>query len=121
MKSEHFGKSSLLKYRLLSSFPRGRDIMCKRILNLILILCVVLVTSPALRAEAADPPAIEAKADQVLRQMTDYLKSLEQFSIRAENTIEEVLSTGLKLQFTHTVNIYVRRPDRLRANGSGDK
>jgi len=95
--------------------------MCKRIVYLISILCALLVTSPALRAEGADPPAIQAKADQVLRQMADYLKSLEQFSFRAESTIEEVLSTGLKLQFAYTANIYVRRPSRLRANGSGDR
>jgi len=78
------------------------------------------VTSPTLCAEAEDSPAIQAKADQVLRQMGDYLKSLEQFSFRAESTVEKVLSTGQKLQFAYTADIYVKRPNRLRADGSGD-
>jgi len=95
--------------------------MRNRILNVIVILCTILVSFPALTADATEPPVIEAKADQVLRQMSDYLNSLEQFTFRTENTIEEVLSTGLKLQFANIVNVFVRRPNRLRVNGSGDK
>ncbi len=84
-------------------------------------LCLLLLNLPALSGAQEKEPKIDPQADSVLRQMTDYLKSLEQFSFRAENTIEEVLSTGQKLQFADTVNIYVRRPSRLRANGSGDR
>jgi hypothetical protein len=95
--------------------------MSRRAICFIVILCATLIGHPALSAEAADLPAIDAKADQILRQMTDYLKSLEQFSFRAENTIEEVLSTGQKLQFADTIDVYVSRPNRLCATGSGDR
>jgi hypothetical protein len=74
-----------------------------------------------LRAEAASPPVIEAKADQVLRQMAEYLSTLKSFSWHTQSAIDEVLSNGFKLQFAETVDVFVRRPNRLRVNGNGDK
>ena len=49
-----------------------------------------------------------------------YLKSLKEFVLRAENTTDEIALAGSKLQFGQTVDIYVKRPNLLRANAEGD-
>ena len=91
-----------------------------RILLIIPILCALLSVQIALGDDAANSSSIDPEADQALRQMSDYLKSLKSFTFRTENTIDEIALAGSKIQFGQTVDIYVRRPDRLRANAEGD-
>ena len=91
-----------------------------RILLLIPILCAMLSVHIAIGDDSENSSSIEPKADHALRQMSDYLKSLKAFTLRAENTTDELALAGSKLQFGQTVDIYVKRPDRLRANAEGD-
>jgi hypothetical protein len=63
---------------------------------------------------------IEPKADRILKRMSDYLGSLEQFRVQTENTLEVVLRSGQKIQFVNPANFSIRRPDRLRAERKGD-
>jgi hypothetical protein len=86
----------------------------------ILFLCVILPVFPAFGTDPGDPPPIEAKADQVLRQMSEYLNSLEQFTFHTENSVDTLLSSGQKVQLGRAVDVFVRRPDRFRANVKGD-
>jgi hypothetical protein len=65
---------------------------------------------------AQEDTLIDPKADSILRQMSDYMNTLEQFTVRAENGIDTVLSTGQILQLGRSMEIFVRRPDRLRGN-----
>jgi hypothetical protein len=65
-------------------------------------------------------PAIEPGADQLLRKMSDYLASLEQFSVQTENTIEVVLRSGEKIQYDNPAEASIRRPNKLRADRKGD-
>ena len=58
---------------------------------------------------------IDPDALQILKGMTDYLGSLEQFSMHTENTFEDVLETGQKIQFGFSGNIVVQRPNKMRA------
>ena len=94
--------------------------MRTRILFLIAIFCSTLAGHIVFAGEASNPGTIEPRAEQALRQMSDYLKSLKAFTLRAENTTDELALAGSKLQFGQTVDIYVKRPDRLRANAEGD-
>jgi len=64
--------------------------------------------------------AIDPKADSILRQMSEYLDSLVQFSFNTENSLDTLLTTGQKLQMGRTVDAFVQRPDRFRANAKGD-
>lgn len=57
---------------------------------------------------------------KILRGMTDYLKSLKQFSFRAEVTDDQVYGVGNKLQYALDMELFMRRPDKLRVNGRGD-
>jgi hypothetical protein len=61
---------------------------------------------------------IDPDALQVLKGMTDYLGSLQRFSMHTENTYEDVLETGQKIQFHFSSSIVVQRPDKVRAERS---
>ena len=94
--------------------------MFLRILLAILVFCWMPVVHVASAGETAAARSIDPRADKVLRQMSDYLSSLTEFILRAENTTDETAMAGSKVQFGHTADIYVKRPDRLRANVIGD-
>jgi len=58
---------------------------------------------------------IDPDALRILKGMTDYLGGLQQFTMHTENTYEDVLATGQKIQFGFSTNIVVQRPDKIRA------
>jgi len=68
--------------------------------------------------------AIDADALQILKRMTDYLENTQQFTMHTENTFEDVLATGQKIQFGFSSDIVVQRPNKIRAertDGFADK
>jgi hypothetical protein len=62
--------------------------------------------------------SIDPDALQILKAMTDYLGGLEQFGLHTDNTYEDVLATGQKIQFHFSSDIVIQRPDKLRAEQS---
>lgn len=71
----------------------------------------ILATPAAPRAQAA----VDADARGVLDAMSTYLGGLRSFSV-AYAAVDEVVTTdGQKLQFLHSGELLVQRPDRLRA------
>ncbi len=90
--------------------------------RLILFSALLLVVCGGLPVAAADdPPNIEARADRILRDMSDYLKSADQFTFHADVSYDEVLVSGQKIQYGGTGKISVHRPDRLRVEHRGDE
>jgi len=92
------------------------------IIGIIIFSCQLMI-SPVLGAEPpkkAKAPDIEPKAVEVLQQMCDYLKNLQQFSVQAEITEDVLLTSGQRIQYARSVEASVRRPDRLRAESVGD-
>ncbi len=87
---------------------------------LILSLCLLAPAWSADKSAQAKNPKIEPKALEILKQMCDYLKGLQQFSCQAEITEDVLLTTGQKIQLGKTVEASVRRPDRMRAEIQGD-
>jgi hypothetical protein len=84
-----------------------------------LSLLILSVSTPSV---AQDKDAsIDPKADSVLRQMSDYMDTLEQFIVRAENGMDTMLPSGQTLQLRRSMEIFVRRPDRLRGNINGGR
>ena len=61
---------------------------------------------------------IDPDALQILKGMTDYLGDLQRFSMHTENTYEDVLETGQKIQFGFSSSIVAQRPNKLRAERS---
>lgn len=80
-------------------------------------LALAATGSTEVRAQA---PAVEPAATRLLQRMTDYLGSLQQFSLDTQNTFEEVLESGQKIQFDLLTSVVVQRPNKLRAERKGD-
>jgi hypothetical protein len=68
----------------------------------------------------AQPAGIEPEAEKLLRRMSDYLASRQQFSLKAEAMLEAVLTSGQKLQYDSPATLMVSRPNKLRAHRKGD-
>jgi hypothetical protein len=91
--------------------------------------CLLLLTSLGWSAEGAKPaapPAAKTAApatpqpENILQQACDFLKSVKQFSFKAEVTDDRVYTAGKKLQFAFDLEAYVQRPDKVRINAAGD-
>lgn len=84
-------------------------------------LQVCLWLLPLAAATAQESSAtVEPQADRLLRAMSDYLASLQRFSVRADNTLDIVTWSGQKLQLGTHVEVVVQRPARLHASRHGD-
>ena len=70
--------------------------------------------------ESTPAPAIEEKADRVLRQMSEFIESQEQFSFSAETERDILTTTGVNVQVAHKGDIVVNRPNQFWANATGD-
>jgi hypothetical protein len=93
--------------------------LCRTVYS-VLVLCAILLSCPAFGAGSGSTPAIEPKADEVLRQMSEYLNTLEQFSLHAENSVDILLASSQKIQLGRSVDVSIRRPNRLRADIKSD-
>jgi len=81
----------------------------------------VLVLSTAVGTEVrAQSPAVDPTATQILQRMTDYLGGLKQFSVHTQNTLEDVLESGHRVDFDVSANVIVSRPNKLHAARKGE-
>jgi hypothetical protein len=71
-------------------------------------------------ASASPAPGISPEAQAVLDRMTAHLQSLKSFSIETDASRDEVVAYGYKLQNNEHSFITVQRPNKLRAEVSGD-
>ena len=80
-----------------------------------------LALSATLATEArAQTPAVDPAAVQILQRMADYLASLKQFSMHTQNTLEDVVNPGHRVDFDVSANVIISRPNKLRAERKGD-
>jgi len=74
--------------------------------------------SPGQTASAesrVDPGAVT-----VLKRMTDYLGNLEKFSVTTENTLEDLLRSGHRIDLDVTSDVVINRPNNLLAERKGE-
>ena len=71
----------------------------------------------AARAQAA---GVDPDAAKILKRMTDYVGQLQRFSVDTASTLEVVLVSGQKLQFTSAARTTLQRPNKLRSERIGD-
>ena len=71
-------------------------------------------------AAQAQPAGIDPEAQRLLKASTDFLASQQKFSADTRNTLEVVLKSGQKIEFNHTARQSVQRPNKLRAERTGD-
>jgi hypothetical protein len=82
---------------------------------------VVLCLAAALpQAALAQPDGVAPAARQLLKASTDFLAGQQRFSVDTASSIEVVLVNGQKIQFDHTARVSVERPNKLRAERTGD-
>ncbi len=71
-------------------------------------------------AVEAQPAGIDPEATRILKASTDFVAGQKKFTVSTRNTLEVVLTSGQKVQFEHTAKQSMRRPDRMRAERTGD-
>lgn len=79
-------------------------------------MAVALAAPAGARAGGSVDPA----ATQILQRMTDHLANLQQFSVHTQNTLEDLLDSGQRIDYDVSASVTVSRPDRLRAERKGD-
>ena len=80
---------------------------------------LALLTAVCPNAQA-DTPAVDPAAVGMLKNMTDYLDSLKQFSVTTRNTIEDLNFGGHRVDYDLAANVTVKRPNKLLAARSGE-
>jgi len=80
------------------------------------LLVAPLATEPA-TAQAA---GVDPEAARLLKRMTDFVGSQDRFSLETTNTVEVVLDSGQKIQFTGGARTTVQRPNKLYSERVGD-
>jgi len=73
-------------------------------------------TSPA----ALPPAGVEARADQELRRMSEFLAKLPRFALEAEETFDEIEAGEPRRQLTNLRRVAVERPALFAADATGD-
>jgi hypothetical protein len=66
------------------------------------------------------PLGIDPAAQRLLKASTDFLAGRNAFAADTRNSLEVVLHSGQKIQFNHVARLAVQRPNKLRAERSGD-
>jgi hypothetical protein len=89
----------------------------RAILAASLVLAFTALTPAQARAQDA---GVDEEARRLLQRMTTYVASLGKFGLDTANTLEVVLTTGQKIQFTSAARNSVQRPDKLRSERIGD-
>jgi len=80
-----------------------------------LFLLLPLFFGPALAAQDE-----RLSADAILRQMSSYLGSARAFQFRANLTFDDVPVSDIKVQYSGSMEVYVRRPGSLQVNYRDD-
>jgi hypothetical protein len=77
-------------------------------------------TQPAQAADANDAPAVDPDAVDAVKKMGAYLRSLKVFQVQGDITHDDVLEDGLIIQSSSKVDMLAVKPNRLRAEVTGD-
>jgi hypothetical protein len=77
-------------------------------------LLLTVSTEARAQATAVDPAAV-----QTLKRMTEFLDGLPQFSVRAQNIIEDLHVSGHRVDRDVSGSVTVRRPDKMRFERTG--
>ena len=80
------------------------------------MLTLLVAVSTDARAQA---PAVDPAAVQKLKRMTDFLDGLQQFSVNTQSMIEELHVSGHRVDYDLSVDVTVKRPNKLRAIATG--
>jgi len=83
-------------------------------------LLLLLVTALPLVAWAQQPPAVDPKADELLKKMGAYLRDAKDLSFSAHAITDQYTSDGQKIQYAKNQKIQLHRPNKLACDMVGD-
>ena len=95
-----------------TSFTRGA-------LSLPALMVFTLLLLTPIKARSSEP-AVSPEATVLLEQMTQYLSSLEQFHVKTENTLEDLLDSGNRVDLDVSANVLIKRPHMLKSERKGE-
>jgi hypothetical protein len=81
------------------------------------VLTLLMTVSTDARAQT---PAVDPVAVQTLKRMTDFLDGLQRFSVNTQSIVEEMQSSGHRVDYDMSVNVTVKRPNKMRAVRTGE-
>jgi len=88
-----------------------------------LLVAASLALLPAALAPVSAAPqsaGVDPEAARLLKRMTDFVGGQDRFSLETINTVEVVLDSGQKIQFTGGARTTVQRPNKLHSERVGD-
>ena len=71
-------------------------------------------------SETVSELTIDPEADKLLKQMSDYLSSAKEFSVKVESSSDFTNDTGEILKLHRTNYIFLKRPDKIMMETQGD-
>jgi hypothetical protein len=88
----------------------------------ILAILLLALATPGRCADnaATTQPAVDPRADKILREGCALLTAAKQFSFSSHSIAEQSLRNGQKVQFGRNLKVAVGRPARLSATAAGD-
>lgn len=96
-----------------------------RISNVKIAVATIAFTLSALTASVAtnaqdQSGTVDPAATQILQRMTDYLGNLKKLSVHTQNTVEDVLDSGHRVDFDISTTVTIRRPNKIHAVRKGE-
>lgn len=92
----------------------GKVLLC--CLSFVLLASAAASPAGAATKASSSAPAIDPRAEQMLRQMSDYLAGLDHFTVHAYTTLEMITPSDMSLDSDREVDLSVQRPDHVRIN-----
>jgi hypothetical protein len=90
----------------------------------VVALAAALLAGGLATAQTPDAPAkprrVDARADEILKKMSELLARTPRFALEAEESFDEVHDNAPRVQLTNVRRVAVVRPDRFAADASGD-
>ena len=86
-----------------------------------IVAAALLLTPPLLSAEETPPRVVDPKADRIMERACEQLKSAPGFSVTADISYDDVLESGLTVQYQRSSELVLDRPNHLRIDSESDK
>src|SRR5215813_3047247 len=121
--------SDALRVGLAIPLRRGGTMNCISLLSRLGALAAGMLLAAAAAAQNkpagpaatnASAPAIAGPADRLIKEMSAYIGSANEFTFHADVTFDHVLPSGQKLQFSSAEDVVLQRPGRLYVEWTGD-
>ena len=90
--------------------------LCKPMAATVLVLALAVFPAAAAEGDAD----IEPKAAQIMKQMSDYMTGLQQFTFEAANATEVVLKDSQIITVLVDSKVSVKRPNKARSDRTGE-